>query len=52
MVKDLSYTTINSVNVLYLTINEINGYTEDSNGNKYLFLASSDESKYTLNMCE
>ena len=34
--KNLSYIKINSVNPLYLIINKINGYIEESNGNKYL----------------
>ena len=33
MVKYLSYATINGVNSLYLIINNINGYIEESNGN-------------------
>ena len=36
IVKNLSYIKINSVNPLYLTIGKIHGYTEGSNGNKYL----------------
>ena len=47
-VKDLSYATINSINHLYLIINKINGYIEERNGNKYLTLVSTDESKNTL----
>ena len=31
-VKDLRYVKINSVNPLYLVINKINGYFEESNG--------------------
>ena len=37
-VKDLMYTTINSVNPLNLIIDKINDYIEESNGNKYLTL--------------
>ena len=33
-----SYAIINSVNPLYLVINEVNGYIEESNTNKYLTL--------------
>ena len=44
--------SVNSVIPLYLIINEINGYIEESNGNKYLMLVSTDESIYTLNMNE
>ena len=39
---------INIVNSLYLFINKINGYIEESNGNIYLMLVPSDESKETL----
>ena len=47
-VKNLSYTITISVNPLYLIINKINGYIEESNGNKYLTLLPTDESKDTL----
>ena len=33
---------------LYLIINKVNGYTEGSNGKKYLTLVPTDESKDTL----
>ena len=36
MVKELRYVKFNSVNPLYLFVNKINGYIEESNGNKYL----------------
>ena len=39
---------MNSLNLLYLIINKISGYNEDSNGNKYLTLVPSNESKYIL----
>ena len=52
IIKDFSYRTINSVNTLYLTINKMNGYIEDSNGNKYLTLISTDEGKGTLEKYE
>ena len=48
MVKDLRSVKINSVNSLYLIIIKINGYIEDSDGNKYLMLVPNDESKDTL----
>ena len=44
-VKNLRYIEINSVNLLYLMINKINVYTEESNGNKYLMLIPTNESK-------
>ena len=48
MVKDLGYVKINSVNPLYPINNEINGYIEESTGNKYLMLVPTNESKSTL----
>ena len=33
--KDLSYAKIDSVNPLHLIIDQINGYIEESNGDKY-----------------
>ena len=47
-VKDLSYARTNSIKPLCFTINQINGYIEESNGNKYLTLVFTDEIKYTL----
>ena len=44
-VKDLSYAIINGVNPLYPIMNKINGYIEESNGNKYLTLATTDDRK-------
>ena len=40
--------SLDSVNPLYLTVNTINEYKEESNGNKYTTLVSTDESKDTL----
>ena len=51
-VEDLSYVKINSVNPLYFIINEINGYIEESNGNKNLNLVSTDGSKNKLTKYE
>ena len=51
-VKNLSYAKINSVNPLYLIINKINSYIEESNGNKYLTLVSTDKNKETLKKYE
>ena len=51
-VKDLSYATINSLNPLYLIINKINRYVEESNGKKYLTQVPTDESKDTLKTYE
>ena len=47
-VKDLSYATINSVYLLYLSINRINGCIEESNRNKYLMLVPTDEGTLKL----
>ena len=44
MVKSLRHVKISSANPLYL-INEINGYTEESNGNKSLMLVPANENK-------
>ena len=42
------YKNITSVNPLYLIINNICGYIEESNGNKYLSFASTDNNKEVL----
>ena len=44
-IKNLSYIKIITVNPLYLIVNEINGYIEESNGNKYFTLVSIDKNK-------
>ena len=44
-VKHLSCANVNSANPLYLIINEVNGDIEESNGNKYFRLVSTDKSK-------
>ena len=46
-VKDLIYATPNSIRPLYLIINKMNGYIEESNENKILTLVLTDESKDT-----
>ena len=43
--KDSDYVKINSVNPLYLIINEVDGHFEEKNGNKYLILDSTNENK-------
>ena len=50
----ICYVTPNSVNPLYLIINQINGYIKENkiNGNKYLTLVLTDESKNTLKKFE
>ena len=47
-VKDSDYGKINTVNPLYLIINEVDGYFEEINGNKYLTLISTDKNKEVL----
>ena len=46
--KDPDYVKINSVNPLYLIIDKLDEYIEESNGNKYLILASTDKNKEVL----
>ena len=46
--KDSDYVKINSVNPLYLIIGEVDGYTEESNGSKYLSFASTNKNKKVL----
>ena len=43
----IGYVTPNRVKSLYLVINKINGYFEESNGNKYSALVPTDKSKDT-----
>ena len=45
MIKDSKYVKINSVNPLYLIFRKVNGYFEEINGNKYLTLVPTNESK-------
>ena len=37
-IENLSYVKINAINPLYLIIDKVSGYIEESNGNKYLTL--------------
>ena len=48
--KNLRYIKIKSINPLYLIINKLNGYIEESNQNKYLTLVPTDENKDILKM--
>ena len=43
--EDLKYAKINSVNPLNLVISKLNRYFEEINGNKYLTLVLTNESK-------
>ena len=45
MIKDSKYLKINIVKHLYLIFNEANEYFEEINGNKYLTLVPTNESK-------
>ena len=44
-IKDSKNVWTNSVNSLYLTFDKVNKYFEEINGNKYLTLVPSNESK-------
>ena len=44
-IKDSKSVKINSVNHLYLIISKVNGNFEEINGNKYLTLVPTNESK-------
>ena len=44
-IKDLKYVKIKNVNPLYLIFKKVNGYFRDINGNKYLTLVTTNESK-------
>ena len=46
--KDSDYIKINSINSLYLIINEVDGYLEEMNGYKYLTLVCTDKNKEVL----
>ena len=43
--KILNHVNINSENTLYLKFNNVNGYIEESNGNKYLILVMQTRTK-------
>ena len=48
-IKDIDdYVDIHSVNILYLIINEVNGYIKENNRNKYLVSSSTDKKKEVL----
>ena len=51
-VKNLSCVKINSVNPLCLIIDKINGYIEESNGNRYLTLVPINECNEILKKYE
>ena len=49
--KDSEYVKFNSVNPLYLIINEVDGYIKEENGNKYLTLVFTDKNEEVLTKC-
>ena len=51
-IKDSKYVKINSVNPLYLIFSKVNGFFEEINGNKYLTLVPTNESKEKLKRYE
>ena len=51
-IKDSKSVKINSVNSLYLGINKVNGYFEEINGNKYLTLGPTNDSKEKIKKYE
>ena len=48
----IGYVTTNSLKLVYLIFNKINEYFEKSNGNEYLTLVPTDESKDTIKRYE
>ena len=52
MIKDLKCIKLCSANLLYLIFNKVNGYFEEINGNKYLTLVPTDESKEKIKKYE
>ena len=51
-IKDSKYIKINSVNPLYLIFGKVNGYFKEVNGNKYLRLTPTNESKEIIKKYE
>ena len=51
-IKNSKYGKINSVKPLYFMLNKMNGYFEESNGNKYLMLSLTNESKEKIKNSE
>ena len=45
MIRNLKYVKINSINPLYFIFSKLNGYFEEINGNKYLTLIPTNETK-------
>ena len=51
-IKDLKYVKTDSINTIYLTLNKVNGYFEEINGNKYLTLVPTNESNEKIKRYE
>ena len=51
-IKDSKYVKINSVNPLYLIFSKVNEYFEENNGNKYLTLVPTNDSKEKIKKYE
>ena len=51
-IKDSKYVKINNVNFLHLIFNKVNGYFEEINGNKYLTLVPTNETKEKIKKYE
>ena len=51
-IKDSKYVKIISVNPLYLIFSKVDGYFEEKNGNKYLTLVPTHESKEKIEKYE
>ena len=51
-IKDSKYIKINGVNPLYLIIKKLNGYFVEINGNKYIMLVRTSETKEKIKECE
>ena len=49
LIHCINYERTNSVKPLYVIINKMNTYIEESNGNKYLMLVATDESNGIFN---
>ena len=48
LIYHIGYTILNSVKFSHISIGNINGYFEESNGNEYLTIAPTYKSKYAL----
>ena len=51
-INDLIYVKLNSVNSLYFIVNNVSGYSEEVNGNKYLMPVPANESKEKIKKYE